>query len=324
MIDEFFEKKIDQMCESIPRTLKPWSIRIAHSAPGWRIKLYGGAAKRWIIGLLSSIKDEDNANRAMDEATEKSDAQIKAIKTFFKEQAVWVPRLERWGRTIRFCAALFMMVMAVLGVAAMTAANRLSYAPAALGSGRSGMALMAASLCLLWLSSAMESGYVPVAGGVRQRYLAETALRTGAIALMLAGYLGSYVAQGVPSNVVLQSAMIIMLFIHAVLFFGLVFLNTRQPLFLRALAGVTGVLPALTAAGAISLCASYLFRPWPLPAAGMMSALGAVLAFLGDELITIKNLGGIRLKYYSIWVCLLLVGGYAAMLLGAWINTPIM
>ena len=56
----------------------------------------------------------------------------------------------------------------------------------------------------------------------------------------------------------------------------------------------------------------------------LLTALGALLAFLCDELIMIKNLGGIRLKYYSIWVCLLMIGGYWLMLLGAWMNTPIM
>jgi len=194
----------------------------------------------------------------------------------------------------------------------------------ALGSGRSGMAVMAASLCLLWLSSAVESGYEPVSSGVRQRYVVSTLLRTASVSLMLISYFGSYVAQGVPSNVVLQSTMIIMLFIHAVLYLGLVLFNMRQPAVLRLLAGATGVMPSLTAAAALALCASYLFRPWPLPAAGVLSAAGAMLAFLCDELITIRNLGGIRLKYYSIWVCLLMIGGYFLMLLGAWINTPIM
>lgn len=324
MIDEFFERLIDRLCEGIPKATRPWKIWLQNTALGWRFLLYWSAIKSTVMKLLGNIKNEDTANRAMDEATERSDRQIQAIKEFFKEKAVWVPRLERWGRTIRFCAALFMMAMAVLGVAAMTAAQRLEPAARVIGSGRSGMAALAASLCLLWLSTAMESGYKPISEGVRQTYLAATLLRTGAIALMLIGYLGSYISQGVPSNVVLQSAMIIMLFIHAVLFAGLVMLNWRQPLLLRVLSGVTGVLPALTAASAVSLCASYLFRPWPLPAAGVLSALGAILAFFCDELISIKNLGGIRLKYYSIWVCLLMIGGYFLMLLGAWMNTPIM
>lgn len=323
MIDEYFERLIDRLCESVPRAYKPWKIRYHTTAFGWRWLLYSSAAKDKIFALLGNIKNEDTANRAMDEAAERSSRQLQKIRIFFKEQAVWVPRLEKWGRTIRFTASLLMMIMAVLGAAMMTAQERI-YPVQALGSGRSGMAVMAASLCLLWLSAAMESGYEPVAGGVRQRYVASTLLRTGSASLLLISYFGSYVAQGVPSNVVLQSAMIIMLFIHAVLYLGLVLFNRRQPAVLRLLAGATGVMPALTAAAALALCASYLFRPWPLPAGGVLIALGAMLAFLCDELITIKNLGGIRLKYYSIWVCVLMVGGYFLMLLGAWINTPIM
>ena len=54
----------------------------------------------------------------------------------------------------------------------------------------------------------------------------------------------------------------------------------------------------------------------------MLGALGAIFAFMGDALITVYNLGGIRLKYHSIWVCLLITGGFALMLLGAWTYTP--
>ena len=324
MIDEVFERLIDRLCESVPKASKPWKIWYHTTAFGWRWHLYSSSAKKKIFALLGNIKNEDTANRAMDEAAERSSRQIQKIRDFFKEQAVWVPRLERWGRTIRFCASLLMMLMAVLGVAMMTASSRVYPAPWAIGSGRSGMAAAAAAFCLLWLSAALESGYEPVAAGVRQQYIASTLFRTGAASMMLISYFGSYVAQGVPSNVVLQSTMIIMLFIHAALYLGLVLFNRRQPALLRLLAGATGVMPALTAAAALALCASYLFRPWPLPASGVLSAAGAMLAFFCDELITIKNLGGIRLKYYSIWVCLLMIGGYFLMLLGAWINTPIM
>ena len=55
----------------------------------------------------------------------------------------------------------------------------------------------------------------------------------------------------------------------------------------------------------------------------LLSAYGENLqAFLGEELITVSNLGGIRLKYHSIWVCLLTIGGFTLMLLGAWTVAP--
>ena len=47
--------------------------------------------------------------------------------------------------------------------------------------------------------------------------------------------------------------------------------------------------------------------------AGILGALGAMMTFMGDQLITLNHLGGIRLKYYSIWLCLLMTGGFALM-----------
>ena len=109
--------------------------------------------------------------------------------------------------------------------------------------------------------------------------------------------------------------MIIMLMIHGLFFLAMVFLNTRQPLFLRALAAVTGCAPALTASAAWAVAASCISRAWPGPLSGMLGALGATLAFAGDQLITLNHLGGIRLKYYSIWLCLLMTSGFAMMLI---------
>lgn len=286
--------------------MKPRMILLANSSIGWRMQLYFGTLGRNIASLFSRVSIEEQMDITLREGSEQIDDGLAKIAGFFREQVLLLARLDGQGRSIRFCASLFVMLLAVLGV---------------MTTGHSGMGVMAASACMLWLSTAMESGYAPISRGVRQQYLAVTLLRTGAIALMLVHYFFSYTRQGVPSNVVLQSAMIIMLAIHLALYLSMVMLNTRQPLFLRALSGLTGTATALTAAASCALCASCLFRPWPLPLSGIMSALGAILAFFGDELITIHNLGGIRLKYHSIWVCLLLSAGFVLMLLGAWTYT---
>lgn len=285
--------------------MKPRMILLANSAIGWRMQLYFGTLGRNIAGLFSKVSTEEKMDLAMREGNEQLDDSLARMARFFREQVMLLARLDARGRVIRFCASLFLMMLSVLGVVA---------------TGSDAMGVMAASLCMLWLSCAVESDYRPVSGGIRQKYLAGTLLRTGAISLMLLHYFFSYAQQGLPSNVVLQSTMIIMLAIHAVIFAVLIMLNTRQPLFLRALAGVTGAAPALTAAAAVALAASCLFRPWPQPLYGVLSALGAVLAFMGDELITMNNLGGIRLKYHSIWVCLLMTGGFTLMLLGTWMH----
>lgn len=306
MIDEYFDRLVDQWCQSIPRYLKPRMILLSNFSPGWRMQLYFGTLGRNIASLFSRVSTDEQMDLTLREGSEHIDDGLDKIANFFKEQLILLARLDERGRNIRFAASLFLMMLSVLGVVA---------------TGHNGMGVMAASVCLLWLSTAVESDYAPISRGIHQQYLAATLLRTGAIALMLVHYFFSYIRQGVPSNVVLQCSMIIMIAIHLVLYLAFVMLNTRQPLLLRALAGLTGMATALTAAAACTLCASILFRPWPLPLCGMMSALGAVFAFLGDELITIHNLGAIRLKYHSIWVCLLLCVGFALMLCGAWMYT---
>ena len=307
MIDEYFDNLVDRWCEAVPRAMKPRMILLANSSIGWRMQLYFGTLGRNIAGLFSRVSTEEKMDLAMREGSEQIDDGLAKMACFFREQVLLLARLDARGRVIRFCSALFLMMLSVLGVVAHRSG---------------GMAVTAASLCMLWLSAAVECDYKPVSGAIRQQYLAGTLMRTGAIGLMLIHYFFSYASQGLPSNVVLQCAMIITLMIHAVLFLALVMLNTRQPLFLRALCGVTGTVPALTAAAALALAASCLFKPWPLPLSGVLSALGAILAFLGEELIIVNNLGGIRLKYYSIWVCLLTTGGFTLMLLGAWTYAP--
>lgn len=306
MIDEYFDSLVDRWCQIVPRVMKPRMILLANSSIGWRMQLYFGTLGRNIASLFSRVSTEEQMDITLREGSEQIDDSLARIAAFFREQVMLLARLDGRSRSIRFGVSLFLLMLATLGVVA---------------TGHDAMAVMAASCCMLWLSTAMESGYAPISRGVRQQYLAATLLRSGSIALMLIHYFFSYMAQGVPSNVVLQSAMIIMMVIHLVPYLALVLFNTRQPLFLRALCGITGTATAVTAAASCALCASCLFRPWPLPLSGAMSALGAILAFLGDELISLHNLGGIRLKYHAIWVCLLLSAGFALMLCGAWTFT---
>lgn len=269
--------------------------------------LYFGTAARKLTGAVKQVGTEENINSFSQDMEEAMNRSFNRFKAWIAGQLEVLSTLESRSKNLMMGMALYLTILAALGVLAVGGV----------------MGVMAASLCALWLSFAVENGYAPVAAGIRQRYLVSTLLREGAIGLQLMHFFSAYLAQGLPTNIVLQSAMVVTLAIHAVLFAALILLNTRQPLFLRALAGVAGAAPALTAAAAIALGAASLFRPWPAPVSGMMSALGAVLAFLGDELIHIKNLGGIRLKYHSIWVCLLMIAGFTLMLCGAWTYAPL-
>lgn len=307
MIDEFVDRMVDRGCEAFLRSVRPRAILLANSALGWRVCLYLGTAGRRIADAFHNISNEENADSNWDELEQRISRSLDRLTSGISEGAAQLTRLEAWGQTIRFSMALLLLGLCALGVAARG------------GQGGAGqLALLGASLCVLWLSAAVESGYAPVARGLRQTYLIASLLRTGAFLPLLLSFFRGYLSQGVPSNIVLQCAMVAMMVVHAVLFLALVAFNTRQLLLLRVLAGVTGLVPALTVAAAAAMAAACLFRPWPMPLSGVAGALGALLAFLGDELITVRSLGGIRLKYYSIWVCLLMSAGYVLMLVGAW------
>ena len=215
-----------------------------------------------------------------------------------------LPRLMPVARG-RFAVLLLMAMLSLLGV---------------LATGSADMAFVAAACLMMWLSVAFETDYEPVCGGVRQRHLASTLARAGSFLLLLPAFFRAYVQQGVQSNVVLQCAMLAMLFAHAALFLVLVAFNRRQPLLLRALAGVCGMLPALTVAAAVALAATLLARPMPVPAAGVCCAAGALLAFCADRLITLSALGGIRLRYGPVWVGAFTEIGFFLMILGAWLS----
>ncbi len=303
MIDEFFERLIDSWCERLPRFFKPRTFLLTSSRLGWRLRLYIGTARNRIGQAVDRVKTDESVNQLVDETAERSQARWERLKGGVRRKIAALGGLERSAQSIRFCAMLFMLMLSALGVVSTRSRQ---------------MAVMAASLCTIWISAAIEADYAPIASGIRQRYLAATLTRVAAISLLLLSYFFTYMEKGVSSNVVLQGAMIVTLTVHGMFFTALVLLNTRQPLFLRGLAGVLGAAPALTAAAAIALAASQIVQPWPLPLFGVLSAVGAVMAFAADQLITLIHLGGIRLKFSSIWVTLLEIGGFALMLAGAW------
>ena len=125
---------------------------------------------------------------------------------------------------------------------------------------------------------------------------------------------------GVASNVVLQGLLIVMLGVDLALFFALICFNRRQSRRLRALSGVLGVFPALTASAAAALAVANLAQPVGIAAAALLRALGATGMFLGDRLMAANALGGIRLNDESGWEGLLLGGGLTLRTVGAWLT----
>ncbi len=305
LLDEWMEEKVDEACEAVPAYVNPRKIRLASSHVGWRLYLYGSGLKRAVSGFFVHIRSEQDMDIFLRETAERSDTALINLRRFLKEKARLLAVLDDAGMRLRFAATLFLFGLAALGT---------------LAAGGQEMALCALAACLLLLSAAMELGYEPICAGVRQRYLFSVVLRTLGLTAPLADYFLKYQMNGVANNVVLQCAMIVMLGIHLALFFALICFNRRQNLLLRVLSGVLGVFPALTASAAAALAVASLAQPMGLAAAAILRAAGAVGAFLGDRLIAVSALGGIRLKYESVWEGLLLGGGLTLMIVGAWLT----
>ena len=77
---------------------------------------------------------------------------------------------------------------------------------------------------------------------------------------------------------------------------------------------------ACFALAAAALAVANLAQPVGIAAAALLRALGATGMFLGDRLMAANALGGIRLKYESVWEWLLLCGGLTLMTVGAWLT----
>ena len=303
MLDEWFEKKVDEACEAFPAYANPRKIRLANSAVGWRLYLYGSSMKRAVMSTLVHIRSEDDMNLFMRETAEKSDDMMARASAFFKEKARLLAVLDDAGMRLRFATTLFLFGLAALGTLAV---------------GGREMALCALMVCLMLLSAAMELGYEPICGGIRQRYLFAVCLRTLALSVPLADYFPRYIAHGVMSNVVLQSTMLVMIGAHLALFCALILFHNRQHILLRLLSGALGIVPSLTAATAAALAAAGFAQGQM--ASGILRAAGALFAFFGHQLMEVTALGGIRLKYESVWEWLLICGGMMLMMTGAWMS----
>lgn len=278
--------------ESWNDELKSWTEKQERERKKWR-----SPKERFFIWWAGRREREEK--REVKWAARDAAAQQRANK----HMHILFPLMQRIQRSF-FPVMLLYTALTALGICAVPGST---------------MAYMAAACAVMWLAAAMEAGYPPVAGAVRQRYLAAMMLRAAAFLILLPMYFGLYLGYGVSSNVILQSTMLIFLFAHLLLTLALVAFNGRQPLFLRALSAVLGVFPALSAAAAVALAVTKIAMP-PLEAAfAVIGALGAVMAFLADKTRTLCDIGGIRLRYTPIWTSFMMETGFLMMILGAWI-----
>lgn len=304
MLDEWIERQVDRACIAVPKYLRPRLIRMSDSGLGWRICLYCISMYNALKRMLSHIKDEENAESFAKETLAKGGDQIDELGRFLRRLGAVLERMEARSRRTLFAGLLFLALLCALGV---------------LATGSALLAGCAAALMFFFLGESMEAGYRPVSRYVRQRYLAAILLRAGGYGTLTLSLFRLYASGGLPTNIVLQSAMIVMLFVHMVMFLGFAaFVRAQQPM-LRVLTGLLGVLPALAAAAALSVAAS-LIGVSPLAAIyGFMIAGGVMLLFLTEQLYMIDRIGLVPIPLNGLITCALSLLGHALLITAAWL-----
>lgn len=181
------------------------------------------------------------------------------------------------------------------------------------------LAVLSAFFCLNWAAEAMHCGYEPLCAGVRQRYLAAVLLRGFSYLALLLSYFFAYSSDLISSNVLLQATMALTGIVHLAMFFSFVAFNRRQQLFLRVLAGVMGIAPALACAAGTALGVATAAKALNVAAGGILRAAGICLAFLCEQVNMISALGGNRLRFGRLWGGTMMAIGFFMMLGGAWL-----
>lgn len=303
MIDEFGERLVDRLIDWYGVWSAPWKIRFKRSALGFRCALIGQSLKKTgalLFNKLATAGEEDGfISRLMAEPVEPVD------EISLRE---WID-----AALIKANAALggrmFAFLLLMMAQSALLLCGRAS----------GEIAMLAAFFGLQWLAEALETDYEPLAGPVRQRYLAAAALRAAAYLAVTGCYFFAYAQRGLKINIILQGTMGLTIAVHAILFVSFVAFNKKQQLFLRLLCGVLGLLPALACASGAALGAATAAAAPMVALGGAVRGIGIALAFLSEQAGMVCSLGGNRLRFGKLWKSLLSMTGFFMMLCGAWL-----
>lgn len=343
MIDEFFLRVVDSLCDSVPKFMKPKLVRLSSTSVGWRIYLYAGTAIEKLSRVSRFIGKEEDVSRAVDAMTgnapkkkkkkpheetpeeyeERIRRQIDKIiedddKKAKAEQEKRESRL-RMARMVHGVCANVERAVASVFLPVMLALIALSALGAA-ATGRAALGAFGAMCMLLYWAIAMERDYEPLCAGVRQRYLAAMFLRAGAYTVMMLFAFSAYLGRGVATNVVLQGAMVLMLSIHLLLFMCFVAFERRQMLMLRLLSLLLGTPSVLMAAACLSLGVSQLAMPQGGALAGVLQMIGALMMYACEHLRMTARHGSLRFTYRNMAEEILTLCGMILILLGAWLG----
>ncbi|MBQ8093441.1 MAG: hypothetical protein IJ242_07690 [Clostridia bacterium] len=288
VIDQKFDSWVDRLVVQAPVLLRIVGIRIAGSRLGWHLCLIMASIRNAIGGLFVHFRSENDMDLFLDDTTEQLQGGLGSLKQFFSRQFEWLIAIDSAGAGLRFYTQLFLIALAGFGC---------------VFSGTWEIAAAAVCILLNWVSTAFELSYKPVTGKIRQVYIAARIIAAMSMLCPVIFYYVHYRDRGVANNMLLQAMMIFMLLTHLVLYAIIILPNRRQPLFLRILSGVLGIMPALLVAATVSFSATQMGSGIEEIVRGIVRILGAILLFLGDRLEALYSLGSMRLPFsvFLLW-----------------------
>ena len=303
-IDERFDRFVDRACIAVPKAFRFLGIKLAKTALGWHLCVLIVSFRNVLRDAFIHVRSEKDMDMLLSDTAEKLTRMTDSATGFFIKGAHWLLAIDEAGPMLRFHTLLFLLLVNSFGV---------------LFNGKGELSAVGACICFLWLANCFETGYGPVCTGIRQRYIAQLLCSAMASLSLLLTYFSSYLQQRISvSNAVLQLSMILMVMVHFVLFLALIAFNHRQPLLLRIISFLLGVLPALTVAAGISLAMILSGQGNAIAILSFVRVIGLFFYFMLDRLESFYSLGAVRLRYLAFWQWLLTIFSLVPLMLVSW------
>ena len=301
-MDQRFDSLIDKLCVFIPRYFRASVLQFSKSKLGWHFLALGNCIKSSIERVFLSIRSEEAADLFIIESAEK----LKHAYSYLSEQLyaklsvlLMIGTNSEW---IRFCVALLICTISSLGLFFFRSSE---------------MCWISASILFQWLSAAMYIHYGPISGNTRQEYLVGSFFKACSFSCMLFIWFRLYLNRGIANNIILQSIMLILLFFYFAVFFVAIAFNKKQPLLLRLIEFLLGIIPALSTAAAIALAIAEISFFTEKDFASILRLAAACLLFISDRVDVLKRVSLISFQLSGTLYALLYTFGMVSLLLSA-------
>ncbi len=300
-MDQRFNYLIDKLCTIIPRFLRAFVLLFSKNRLGWHLFATGSCIKNRIRKAFLSIHSEEDADLFITESAEKLKFTHGYLKERLYAKTSILLMIDANKDGIRFSISLLAFITSSVQLF-LKRTDEICW--------------ISLAVLFQWLSAAMYTDYKPISDRFRQRYLAGSFLNTFSYLCLLFIWFKMYLEQGIANNIILQSSMLILMFLYFTIYFVCIAFNKKQLLVLRIIELLLGMIPTLATATAISLAIARIssvvisnnfnsvFR---LMSAGLLFISDRVEVLRKVSLISIPISGSVYMILYTFGMMFLLI-----------------